>query len=461
MFERKTYIERRSRLIAGIESGLILLLGNEESPMNYEDNVYPFRQDSNFLYYAGLDRPHLALLLDIEEGHATLFGEEPTLDHVIWMGPQASLAELAESSGIEHTAPYGKLAGLLGDAQKKGREVRYLPPYRHDLMIRLHQWLNTPFEALKDNASEELVRTVVAQRSVKTGEEIREMERAVAISGQMHVAAIKATRPGIRESRLAGIVEGIATAAGGQLAYPAIVTINGQTLHNHYHGNTLADGNLVLGDFGAETGAHYAGDITRTWPVSGVFSTAQKEIYQIVLDAQLAALDALGPGRRYLDIHLLASRTIAAGLKDLGLMKGDVEEAVAEGAHALFFPHGLGHMIGLDVHDMEDLGENVVGYGDEVSRSDQFGLRSLRLAKALQPGFALTIEPGIYFIPELIARWKEEGKFEAFIHYEKLDRYLGFSGVRIEDNALITEDGSRLLGPPIPKTVGEMEALRS
>lgn len=460
MFDISTYTTRRKELIAQMESGLVLLLGNEESPMNYTDNIYPFRQDSTFLYYVGIDHPHLAVLLDVEEEKVTLFGDDPTIDEVVWMGPQPSLAGQAAEVGINQTASYAALADHLKKALEKDRPVHYLPPYRHDMQIRLHRWLDRSLEEVQTKASLPLIKAVVAQRSLKSEAELQEMEKAIAISGAMHEAAMKAARPGIREAHLAGIVEGIAVAAGGHLAYPIIMTINGQTLHNHSHDNELAAGRLVLGDFGAETSMHYAGDITRTFPVDSKFSGRQREIYQIVLDAQLAALAYLKPGHRFLDAHLLAARTITDGLKGLGLMKGDTEEAVQQGAHALFFPHGLGHMIGLDVHDMENLGEEYVGYSENVSRSEQFGLRSLRFAKAMQAGHVLTVEPGIYFIPELIHQWKEEGKFKDFINYDKLDDYLDFGGVRIEDNAAITEDGYRLLGPPVPKSIEEVEALR-
>jgi Xaa-Pro aminopeptidase len=460
MFDISTYVTRRKQLLAQMDSGLILLSGNEESPMNFTENVYPFRQDSTFLYYSGLDHPHLAILLDVDEEKVILFGDEPTIEEVVWMGPQPSLAGRAGEVGINETAPFIDLAAHLQKARKQDRPIHYLPPYRHDIQIWLHKWLERSLDEVKSQASLPLIKAVVSQRSLKSEAELREMELAVAISGAMHEAAMKAARPGIREAHLAGIAEGIAVAAGGQLAYPIIMTVNGQTLHNHSHDNELASGQLVLGDFGAETGLHYAGDITRTFPVDPKFTGRQQDIYQIVLEAQLAALEYLQPGRRFLDAHLLAARTITEGLKALGLMQGDTEEAIQQGAHALFFPHGLGHMIGLDVHDMENLGEDFVGYSENVSRSDQFGLQSLRFAKAMQPGHVLTVEPGIYFIPELIDQWKGDGKFKDFIKYDMLDDYLDFGGIRLEDNVAITEEGCRLLGNPIPKTIEEVEAIR-
>lgn len=460
MFKKETYLQRRKGLQEQLDSGLVVLLGNEESPMNYKDNTYHFRQDSNFLYYVGIDQAHLAVVIDIDEGQAVLYGDELTIDHIVWMGPQPSLQELAGRSGIESVTGYGQLAEKLKAAKDLGRTIHYLPPYRGEEIIKLHQWLDLPVSAVQTGASADLIRAVIAQRSIKTAEEVTELEKAVTISGAMHVAAMKAARAGKKEAELAGIVEGIAIGAGGHLSFPAILTINGQTLHNHYHGNTLQEGQLVLGDFGAENAMHYAGDITRTYPVSKTFTIQQKEIYNIVLKALNDSIGACKPGIPYQQIHLAAAKIIASGLKDLGLMTGDVDEAVAAGAHALFFPHGLGHMLGMDVHDMEGLGEDLVGYDDTVQRSDQFGTRSLRLGRALQPGFVLTVEPGIYFIPELIDLWKAEGKFTDFIAYDKLEAYRSFGGIRIEDDVLITEKGSHVLGKPIPKTVMEVEALR-
>lgn len=460
MFDQNTYIERRRRLQQQLESGLILLMGNQESPMNFPDNAYPFRQDSHFLYFLGLDSPGLAGLIDIDEQETIIFGDELAIDHIVWMGPQPSLAEQARRVGVEKTLPYGQLERRLRDALNQGRQVHYLPPYRADNQILMSQWMDIPINLVRKRASEALIKAVVALVSIKSPEEVAEMEKAVNITRAMHLAAMRRARPGILEAELAGIVEGIALAANGRLSYPAILTVNGQTLHNHYHGNTLKEGQLVLGDFGAETAAHYAGDITRTFPVNKTFSTRQKEIYKIVLDTEVACIEALKPGITYKEVHLFAARMITEGLKALGLMKGDTEEAVRQGAHALFFPHGLGHMLGMDVHDMEGLGEDYVGYGDEAERSGQFGLKSLRLARSLRPGFVLTVEPGIYFIPELIDMWQQEGKHWEFINYEKVQQYRNFSGIRIEDNVLITETGHRVLGKPIPKTIQEVEAER-
>ena len=459
MFKASIYQERRKQLTASLPGGLLLFPGNNESPMNCADNVYPFRQDSSFLYYFGIDQPGLAGVLDADTGKTLLFAPEITVEHVVWMGPQPGLKDLQSLSGTDEALPVGQLDDYLKQAVSDGRDIHFLPPYRADRTLQLSQWLGLSPAALKP--SEGLIRAVVAQRSVKAPEEIAEIEAALAVTRQLHLQAAQTARPGMKEAQLAGLVEGIALAAEGKLAYPAILTVNGQTLHNHYHGATLKEGDLILCDFGAAAPrTDYASDITRTFPVSKTFTDRQKAIYQIVLDAEEQAIQAIKPGVLYKDIHLLSAKIIATGLTRLGLMKGDVDAAVEAGAHALFFPHGLGHMMGLDVHDMEDLGEDYVGYTDELKRSPQFGLKSLRLGRPLEAGFVLTVEPGIYFIPELIAQWRAEGKHTAFIDYEKVETYLDFSGIRIEDNVLVTENGYRVLGPPIPKTIEEVEALR-
>ncbi len=460
MFKQDIYVTRRQQLQSQLSGGLILLMGNGESPMNYLDNTYRFRQDSHFLYFTGLDRPNLAALIDLDEQQTIIFGDELSIEYIVWMGPQPTIAEQARQAGISQTAPYAELPGRLAQAQAQGRAIHFLPPYRGENLIQLGQWLGIPAHEVRQQASEALIKAVVALVSIKGPEEIAEMEQALVVTRSMHLAAMRSARPGIKEAQLAGIVEGIALASEGQLAYAAILTVNGQTLHNHYHGNVLQSGQLVLGDFGAETPTHYAGDITRTFPVDKTFTTKQKEIYQLVLDTEEACIAACRPGTRYLDVHLQACRQIAEGLKALGLMRGDMEAAVQQGAHALFFPHGLGHMLGMDVHDMEGLGENYVGYDGEVERSTQFGLKSLRLARALQPGFVLTVEPGIYFIPELIDLWQSQAKFTEFINYDQVQQYRDFGGIRIEDNVLITADGHQVLGPRIAKTIEEVEAVR-
>lgn len=428
--------------------------------MNFRDNWYPFRQDSTFLYYAGIDRPGLALLIDPEEGREILFGDDLTMDDIIWTGPQPTVSELGQSAGIEESAAVKKLPEVLQDAIDQHRTIHFLPPYRPQNIQRLHRLLSIPLDEVANHASEPLIRAVVAQRSVKSEEEIAELDRAVNISNRMHMAAMEAARPGMKEYELVGKVRDAAIAGGGDIAYPVILTTDGQTLHNHYYGNTLREGDMVLIDAGAETGSHYAGDLTRTFPVAPQFTAEQRDAYQIVLDAYHRAVEALKPGARFLDIHLLASRVLVEGLKDMGLMRGDPDDAVAAGAHAQFFQCGLGHMIGLDVHDMEDLGEEYVGYSDTLKKSSQFGLKSLRLGKELQAGYVVTVEPGLYFIPELMDRWESEKKFTEFIDYEGLRSFRKFGGIRAENNLLITAEGSRKLGEYLPIEIEEIETLR-
>lgn len=461
MFSTNTYATRRNKLKNQVSEGLLLFLGNEESGMNYTDNTYHFRQDSTFLYYFGLDKPGLAALIDVESGEEWIAGDEITIDDVIWAGPQPTLQEQAARVGVAKTLPKSALEAKIKGSLSAGRRVHFLPPYRPEHTLKINHWTDWALSDISQKASVEFIKAVIHQRSYKTEEEIVELDRAVNISGQMHVNAIRATRAGKYEYEIAGTVHGTARSGGGDLAYPIILSVDGQTLHNHYHGNRLESGRLVLGDFGAETATHYAGDITRTWPVDKTFTHRQKEIYQIVLDANMNVINALRPGITYLDCHNLAWRTVAEGLRALGLLQGDADEMVALGVPALFMPHGVGHMIGMDVHDMENLGENYIGYREGLERSNLLGLKSLRMAKELEAGFVMTIEPGIYFIPELIQLWESQGKFQEYIKYDRLQEYQGFGGVRIEDNYLITSDGAQLIGDPIPKTIAEIEALRS
>ena len=459
MFDPAIYTQRRARLKEQLKSGLVLFLGNEESPMNYPANPFPFRQDSSFLYFFGLDFPSLAGVIDVDEDRDIVFGIDVDIEDIIWMGFQPSLKERAARAGVKETLLLNKLEETVKRAAQQGKKVHYLPPYRPETELKLRRLLGIKPEKTKENASEELIKAVVAQRSVKIKEEVEEIEKARAVTYEMHTAAMKMAKPGIYEREIVGKMEGIILAAGFNLAFPTILTINGQILHNHYHGNVLEEGQLLVNDSGAESSLHYAADITRTIPVGGKFTPKQREIYEIVLNAQEAAIQSIQPDMKYRDIHLKAAKVIADGLKALDLMRGDTDEAVKEGAHALFFPHGIGHMMGLDVHDMEDLGEDYVGYDDRTKRSDQFGIAYLRLAKELQPGYVVTVEPGIYFIPVLIDKWKGEKKFTGFINYEKVEEYRDFGGVRIEDDILVTESGHRVLGEPVPKTPEEVEKI--
>jgi len=460
MFEARTYIERRKKLIGSLNSGIIIFLGNDESPMNYEDNQYRFRQDSSFLYFFGLSYPGLYAVVDIDEGSTTIFGDELTVDDIVWMGTQPTIKEKSLEAGVERTSSVQDFYSFVEESRKKGRKIHYLPPYRAEHILKLSRITLLPPDKIKNEVSVEFIKAVVEQRNYKSPEEVKEIEKAVNISADMHLAAYRMIRPGITEAEVAAEVHRTALAAGGDLSFPIIATIHGETLHNHFHGNTLKQGDLFLLDAGAETEMGYAGDLSSTMPVNREFTEKQKEIYQITVNAHEAAAEMLRPGIRFKDVHLKACETIAQGMKDLGFMKGDIQEAVSQGAHALFFPCGTGHMMGLDVHDMENLGEKYVGYKGE-EKSTQFGLKSLRLARELEPGFVLTIEPGIYFIPELIDKWKAENKFKDFINYDKVESYKDFGGMRNEEDFLITDQGARLLGKEIPKRIDDVEAIRS
>ncbi|WP_051293386.1 aminopeptidase P family protein [Olivibacter sitiensis] len=462
MFNTSTYINRRNKLQQSVSDGILLFLGNAESPMNFADNAYHFRQDSTFLYYFGINEPNLSAVMDVETGDCIVFGNEHSMDEIIWMGRLETLSSKAEKSGVTCTKPSSSLSEYLNKALSKGRTVHFLPPYRDGNKIKLHQFLNIPLESVSQYASVPFIKAVVAQRSIKSEEEIAEIENAVNNSVAMHTVAMRMAKSGMNEKQLAAMVQFAAESTGGHLAYPTIMTVNGQILHNHHYHNILQEGQLILNDSGAETAMGYAGDLTRTFPVSGKFTTKQSDVYQIVLNALDIATAALKPGVKYLDIHLLSCKILVAGLKELGLMKGDTEEAVAAGAHTLFFQCGTGHMMGLDVHDMEDLGEQYVGYTDTFKKdTSTFGLKSLRLGKELQTGYVLTVEPGLYFIPELIDLWKAEKKLEAFINYDKVEEYRDFSGIRIEDDVVITADGHRILGQPLAKSISEIEGLRA
>jgi Xaa-Pro aminopeptidase len=462
MFKAETYVERRKRLRRSVGSGLLVFLANEESPMNYPANTYHYRQDSSFLYFFGLASPGLAAIADADEGTDTLYGDDIGIEDIIWMGHLPKLKDRALSVGIRKVAPRAAFDETVRKALAAGRAVHYLPPYRHDNQIVLSGLLGIPVKDLKAKASKAFIKAAVEQRLFKSKEEIREIEAAVAVSSEMYNAAMKLAKPGRYEYQISGAMEGIALSYGMHLAFPPIVTINGQTLHMHEHENLLVRGRLLVCDCGAEAPSGYASDITRSVPVGGKFNARQKAVYEIVLAGQESAIKAIKPGINFKDIHLQTARIMAEGLKDLGLMKGDVDEAVEAGAHALFFPHGLGHNLGLDVHDMEDYGENHVGYGEKVERSAQFGLAYLRMARELKPGHVLTVEPGLYFIPALYALWKKEKKHRDFIVYDAVEKFLDFGGARIEDDVLVTEKGRKVLGPPIPKTVAEVEkACRS
>ena len=460
MFETSVYKNRRARLKEKVKSGLVLILGNGEAPANYTDNTYKFRQDSSFLYFFGLNQPGFAGVIDIDSGDEYIFGNDVDMDDIIWMGPQPSVKDMAARVGVSKTAPFARLADCMKTAISQGRRIHFLPPYRFRTMLLLEELLGIRPALVKNYASLELIKAVVDLRSVKEPCEIEEITKACNIGYEMHTAAMRNCKPGVKEQYIAGLIEGIAASYGSMVSFPVILSQNGETLHNHDHSQILQEGRMMLTDAGAEEVSHYCSDFTRTVPVGGKFLTRQKEVYNIVLAANNKAIEIAKPGVTYQYVHLEVCKVLAQGLKDLGLMKGDVNEAVAAGAHALFMPHGLGHMMGLDVHDMEDLGQIYVGYDDETRPIDQFGTSSLRMGRRLQEGFVITDEPGCYFIPALIDQWRAQGMHKEFLNYDKIETFKDFGGIRLEDDILIIPGGSRFLGDKrTPITVEEVEEI--
>ena len=457
MFPKETYIKRREELKAKMGSGLLLLLGNDDASCNFEDNTYPYRQDSTFLYYFGLAYAGLNAVIDIDNDREIIFGDELSIDHIVWMGNQPTLHEKAQSIGISDTRPSAELKKYLDGAKKAGQTINYLPPYRKDHILKLWDLLDVkPGHA---DPSVPFIRAVVDQRSYKSDEEIAELERACDVTSDMHLEAISKLRPGMHEYEVVAAVEAVAAAHNCRTSFLTIATINGQTLHNFNHSNIIKPGDMLLLDAGAETAMGYAGDMSSTICADKTYTPRQKVIYDIQVASHIAAVEALKPGVKFEDVYDLSADVICQGMKDLGIMKGDPREAVAAGAHAMFFPCGLGHMMGLDDHDMENLGEVWVGYNGRP-KSTQFGRKSLRLARELEPRFVLTIEPGVYFIPELIDYWRSEGRFKDFINYDELEKWRDFGGVRNEEDYLITEHGARRLGKKIPLTTEEVELMR-
>jgi Xaa-Pro aminopeptidase len=460
MFSRETYIQRRQILKQKVGSGLILFLGNDENGMNYRDNVYPFRQDSSFLYYFGLDVPSIHAVIDIDEDQEIIFGDELTLDQIIWTGPKQPLSEKAAQVGISQVKSQASLSGYLRTKQSRAQVIHFLPPYRDEHTLKLHEWLQVPLAEVSERVSVTLIKAIVSMRSYKTPEEVTEIEKAVDTSVDMHLEFMRLTRAGMTEKEVAGKLHSIAIGQGGDISYPIILTVNGEILHTHARDLPIRDGQLVLCDAGAETAMHYCGDLTRTIPAGKQFSGVQKDMYEIVLHAQESAAAACKPGILFKDVHKLASVKLLEGLSAMGIIQGDPAEAVEHDVHTLFFQCGLGHMMGMDVHDMENLGEQYVGYTDTLKKGTSFGWKSLRLGRALEPGFVITVEPGLYFIPTLIDRWKAERRLSQFINYHKLEMFRDFTGIRIEENLVITETGNRILGKKLAKSVREIEALR-
>lgn len=461
LFNKETYIERRRILCDRIGSGIILLMGNNDSPVNYPSNSYKFRQDSSFLYYFGLHREGLVGVIDADERREYLIGDDIDIEDIVWFGQVDSVADMAAQAGVLNSAPMKELATLVEKARKQGRKIHFLPPYRHDLMIQLMDLTGIHPSQQREAASVELIRAVIDQRAVKSEGEVEEIERACAIGYEMHTTAMKMCRPGVAEQEIAGRISGIASSKGCIVSFPSILSMHGEIMHGYPSPRPLEAGRLMLCDAGAETNENYCSDNTRTTPISGKFTQRQREIYQIVVDCHDYALTLARPGVKWWDVHFGVARMMIERLKELGLMKGDTEEAVKAGAHAMFFPHGLGHMMGMDVHDMEGLGQQYVGFDDEVRpRLDQFGTNALRCGRRLQEGWVMSDEPGIYFIPALIDEWHAKGHCKDFLCFDKIETYKDFGGIRLENDILITKEGCRMLGKQvIPYHINDVEVF--
>ncbi|WP_288309555.1 aminopeptidase P family protein [Prevotella pectinovora] len=459
MFSKETYVNRRAELKKLVKSGIIILFGNNESPANFPANgYYPFRQDSSFLYYFGPKRDGLVGVIDVDNDKELLIGNDIDIDDIVWYGSVDSVHDMAEHAGVKESAPMKQLQVICDNAMKEKRTIHFLPPYRHDTMIQIFDLLGIHPSKQREAASVELIKAVVKMRSTKEQQEIEEIERACAIGYKMHTTAMRVTKPGVTEKYVGGQVNGIANSYGAMVSFPTIFSQHGEIMHGNPSMAVLESGRLALCDCGGETMEHYCSDNTRTFPVNGKFTQRQLEIYSIVEDCHDLALKISKPGVKYFDVHMDVCRLMTDRLKELGLMMGDTEEAVRAGAHAMFLPHGLGHMMGMDVHDMEGLGQTYVGFDDETRPNlEQFGTNCLRMGRRLEEGFVVTDEPGIYFIPALIDEWRAKGLHKDFINYEKLETYKDFGGIRIEDDILITSDGCRFLGeeriPYHPKDV--------
>lgn len=462
MFDKQTYVNRRAKLRSLVKDGIIILFGNNESPCNYPSNgYYPFRQDSSFLYYFGLNRDGLVGVIDIDNNRETIFGNDIDIEDIVWYGSVDSVHDLAAQVGVENTAPMRALKSACNEALRQKRKIHFLPPYRHDIKIQIFDLLGIHPVQQKEAASMELIKAVVSMRSVKELQEIEELERAAEIGYLMHTTAMKLTRPGVTEKFVGGQVDGIAHSYGAMVSFPTIYSQHGEIMHGNPSMSILEAGRLALCDAGAETINNYCSDNTRTMPVSGKFTQRQLEIYSIVEACHDYVLEVAKPGVKYFDVHLAVCRLMTERLKELGLMKGDTDEAVAAGAHAMFLPHGLGHMMGMDVHDMENLDQINVGFDEETRPNlEQFGTNCLRMGRRLQQGFVVTDEPGIYFIPALIDDWKAKGHCKEFINFDLLETYKDFGGIRIEDDILITENGCRFIGEKrIPYHPKDVEAF--
>lgn len=460
MFSKETYVNRRKQLMKDVSKGLVLIVGNSDVSFNYQANQYTFRQDSTFRYFFGYDIQGLVGVVDVESGEEYLFGEEVDIDDIIWTGPIPSIGERAKEIGISKTGTIKDLRKLIDSAVFAGRRVHYVPPYRAENVDFIADLLHIKPEYIQAYVSTELIAACVKQRSIKSEEEIEEIEDAISTAYNMHTTMMRmASKEGTYEYTIAGTMEGLALCGGGPVSFPIILTTHGEILHGHDHSLQIKKGRMIVSDAGSENKMGYCSDITRSVPVGGKFNQRQKDIYNAVLSAQLLVPSLVKPNVKYSEVHLAAVERLGSALKELGLMKGNIKDAVKEGAMGMFMPHGLGHMMGLDVHDMENLGEVYVGWNG-VPKSTQFGRKSLRLGRKLEPGFVLTIEPGIYFIPELMDLWKSQNKFTEFLNYDKLFTYKDFSGIRNEENYLITETGSHLLGKTkVPVHTEDVEAI--
>lgn len=462
MYSKETYVSRRAELKKLVKSGVIILFGNNNSPANYPNNGYhPFRQDSSFLYYFGLNRDGLVGVIDVDNDIETLIGDDISIDDIVWYGSVDSVHDMAEQVGVKNSAPMKSLKTICNDAMRQKRRIHFLPPYRADIKIQIFDLFGIHPNQQKESASMDLIKAIVKMRSVKTDEEVEELERAAVIGYKMHTTAMKMCRPGITEQEIAGALDGIANGLGSMVSFATILTQHGEIMHGSPSMNKLEAGRLMLCDAGAETINNYCSDNTRTSPVSGHYDQRQLEIYSIVEACHDYVLQVAKPGVKWWDVHFAVCRLMTDRLKELGLMKGDTEEAVRAGAHAMFMCHGLGHMMGMDVHDMEGFDQINVGFDEEVRPNlEQFGTNCLRLGRRLQKGFVVTDEPGIYFIPALIDDWKASGHCKEFINFDKLETYKDFGGIRIEDDLLITDDGCRFIGKDrIPYHPKDVEAF--
>ena len=466
MFSKEVYARRRQTLVAKMadsaaegKRGIALFIGNTEAPAQYKDNCYKFRQDSTWLYFFGIDQPLYAAIIDLDNGNETVFANDVEIGDIIWMGPQPSVASVAASVGIEKSAPYTDLNAAVAKVLAEGRPVHFVKPSRYYNTMKIASLLGCGTDEVAGRFSLALTKAIISMRLVKEDCEIEAIDDACNLGYEMHTVARNSIVPGIIEQEIVGKMDGVTLSKGWGVSFPTILTQHGETLHNHLHDKIIEPGKLMVIDAGAESNVHYASDFTRTYPTSGKFTAKQREIYQIVCDCNEFAFSMTRPGISYREVHLKTMHLMLEELRALDIVRGDVQDMVEAGIAGLFMPHGLGHNMGLDVHDMEDYGENYVGYDDDQSRSPQLGLGSLRMARKLVPGNVITDEPGIYFIPALIEKWKSEKTDQGFVNYSKLESYYDFGGIRLEDDVLVTADGERRLGKePLPISPDDVEA---